>query len=135
MSHGWTRIHTDILALAIAAPMWAQAPLSQTKPYAPPRMADGHPDLQGTYDLATLTPLERASGAKAVLTKEEAARLEAMAALVRARGDQAISGERQAPPKGGDGSTGRREAWAATTPAGSIQAPPTPLWMDRSGAR
>jgi hypothetical protein len=24
-----------------------------------PRMADGHPDLQGTYDLGTLTPLER----------------------------------------------------------------------------
>ena len=55
MSQGWTWIHTDILVLAIAAPMWAQAP----KPYAPPRMPDGHPDLQGTYDLATLTPLER----------------------------------------------------------------------------
>ena len=124
MSHGWTRIHTDILALAIAAPMWAQAPLSQTKPYAPPRMADGHPDLQGSYDLATLTPLERASGAKAVLTKEEAARLEAMAALVRARGDQAISGERQAPPKGGDGSTG---------PAGGVGGYNTG-WLDPGSA-
>ena len=24
-----------------------------------PRTPDGHPDLQGTYDLATMTPLER----------------------------------------------------------------------------
>ena len=30
----------------------------------PPRLADGHPDLQGTYDLATLTPLERPAGMK-----------------------------------------------------------------------
>ena len=41
-----------------------------------PRMPDGHPDLQGTYDLATLTPLERPAGTKLVLTQEEAARLE-----------------------------------------------------------
>ena len=34
------------------------------KPYSPTRMADGHPDLQGTYDLATLTPLERPAGLK-----------------------------------------------------------------------
>jgi hypothetical protein len=27
-----------------------------------PRMPDGHPDLQGTYDLATMTPLERWPG-------------------------------------------------------------------------
>src|SRR5262245_51204340 len=80
--------------------------LGQTKPYAPPRLADGHPDLQGTYDLATLTPVERAAGAKAVLTKEEATKLETAAALARERGDQAIRGDRPAPPKGGDGSTG-----------------------------
>ena len=26
------------------------------------RMPDGHPDLQGTYDLATMTPIERLPG-------------------------------------------------------------------------
>ena len=31
-------------------------------PYSPPRLADEHPDLQGTYDLATLTPVERPAG-------------------------------------------------------------------------
>ena len=27
-----------------------------------PRTPDGHPDLQGTYDLSTMTPLERWPG-------------------------------------------------------------------------
>src|SRR5260370_24305417 len=70
------------------------------------RMPDGHPDLQGTYDVATLTPLERPSGSKLVLTKEEAAKLETGAALRRAQGDQALKGDRPAPPKGGGESVG-----------------------------
>ena len=37
-----------------------------------PRMPDGHPDLQGTYDLGTITPLERRAGSPLVLTDEEA---------------------------------------------------------------
>jgi len=41
-----------------------------------PRLADGHPDLQGTYDLATLTPVERAAGSPLVLSDEEAAKQE-----------------------------------------------------------
>jgi hypothetical protein len=72
----------------------------------PPRLPDGHPDLQGTYDLATLTPLERAAGSKAVFTSEEAAELEKDAAAHRDKANEAIKGDRAAPPKGGDGSTG-----------------------------
>jgi hypothetical protein len=34
-----------------------------------PRAPDGHPDLQGTYDLATMTPLERWPGDPPFLTK------------------------------------------------------------------
>jgi hypothetical protein len=76
------------------------------KPFSPRRLADGKPDLQGTYDLATLTPLERPAGMKPVMTREEVARLErAVAAQVEA-GDKPISGERAAPPRGGDGSAG-----------------------------
>jgi hypothetical protein len=83
-----------------------QTPNSPARPYSPPRMPDGHPDLQGTYDLATLTPLERPSGLKALLTDEEAAKLERnVAAQTELRG-RPIAGERVAPPKGGDGSTG-----------------------------
>src|SRR5258708_25728334 len=90
------------LVTAIAIPMAAQSP----KTHTPPRMPDGHADLQGPYDLATLTHIERQPGAKAVLTKEEAAKLEAAVARQKQQGDQTIQGERPAPPKGGDGSTG-----------------------------
>ena len=38
------------------------------------RMPDGHPDLQGTYDLATMTPMERFPGDAAVLSTAECRR-------------------------------------------------------------
>jgi hypothetical protein len=41
-----------------------------------PRLADGHPDLQGTYDLATMTPFERLPGDPPFLTKEQADKLQ-----------------------------------------------------------
>jgi hypothetical protein len=91
-----------ILLVLAAVTVAAQAP----KPYTPPRMPDGHPDLQGTYDLATLTPLERTPGQNAILTKEDAAKLEKAAADRSAEGDKSIKGDRPAPPKGGDGSSG-----------------------------
>jgi len=110
-----------IPAVIIAAiPLSAQTP----KSYTPPRLPDGHPDLQGTYDLATLTPMERANGAKAFYTKEEAAKLESAAAFARSLGDRSINGERAAPPKGGDGSTG---------PAGGVGGYNTG-WLDPGSA-
>ena len=39
------------------------------------RMPDGHPDLQGTYDLATMTPMERMPGDPPVLSKEQAEKI------------------------------------------------------------
>src|ERR1700688_440607 len=52
------------------------------KPLAPPRMPDGHPDLQGIWSFATITPLQRPAdlAGKQVLTDEETARLEQRAA-------------------------------------------------------
>jgi hypothetical protein len=97
-----------VAALAVFAPDQgiAQNTKATAKPYTVRRLADGHPDLQGTYDLATMTPIERPAGAPAVYTKEQAKRLEAAAARRRADGDRAINGDRSAPPKGGDGSPG-----------------------------
>ena len=71
-----------------------------------PRLADGHPDLQGTYDIATMTPLERAPGTSLVMTKEEAAALERQRAERVQRLALPSNGDRNAPPVGGDGSIG-----------------------------
>ena len=94
------------LAYLMPVPAAAQASKAPPKHYTPPRLPDGHPDLQGTYDLATLTPMERLPGTKAVLTPEEAAKLEKDADAKRDKANESIKGDRQAPPKGGDGSTG-----------------------------
>src|SRR6059036_138157 len=95
-----------ICILALAAPLAAQTSRPAAARPSLPRTPDGHPDLQGTYDLATLTPLERPAGAKAVLTAEEAAKFEKGVAAQREAAGRPITGERSAPPKGGDGSTG-----------------------------
>src|SRR5881628_1787048 len=71
-----------------------------------PRLADGHPDLQGTYDLATLTPVERAAGTPLVMSDEQAKKLEQQAAARRDQQGAPIKGDRPAPPVGGDGSPG-----------------------------
>jgi hypothetical protein len=70
------------------------------------RLADGHPDLQGTYDLATITPVERRPGQPLVLTDEEARKREQQVAERNVKSDAPIDGNRSAPPKGGDGSPG-----------------------------
>jgi hypothetical protein len=85
-----------------------------------PRMPDGRPDLQGTYDLATLTPIERPAGAPAILSDEEAKKLEQQVQTRRQLGDRPIRGDRQAPPVGGDGSAG---------PAGNVGGYNT-FWLD-----
>ena len=92
-----------VLLLVLAFAGAAQTP---AKRYSQPRMPDGHPDLQGTYDAATLTPLERRSGTPLVMSKEEAAKEEAVAVAVKQEGDKSIDGDRGAPPRGGDGSPG-----------------------------
>jgi hypothetical protein len=71
-----------------------------------PRTPDGHPDLQGTYDVGTLTPLERTAGSPLVLTSEQAKKLEAQVARQKDQLAAPIAGDRAAPPSGGDGSPG-----------------------------
>ncbi|MEE2778820.1 MAG: hypothetical protein VYE73_18925 [Acidobacteriota bacterium] len=73
-----------------------------------PRTADGQPDFSGTYNVATLTPLERPEmlGDKRLLTPEEAAESEAAEQdRIAERAAQSES-DREAPPEGGDGSPG-----------------------------
>lgn len=105
-------------ALAIAAAS-AQAPASApktpgasagqaraataAKPAGLPRTADGHPDLQGNWTNATITPLERLRPNAPLVMTEEAARDEETRtqAAVDAREKDAGNPEREAPPVGG----------------------------------
>src|SRR3954468_12786059 len=94
----------DLQAQA-ARPAAAQ-PAAAKPPAAKPaikRTADGHPDLQGLYDVATMTPVERPNGVKSlVLTEQEAAAMETYEAARQVKNDAPISGDRDAPPVGGD---------------------------------
>jgi hypothetical protein len=80
------------------------------------RTANGRPDLSGTYDVGTLTPMQRPTelGETMSLTDEEAAAFGASATAALDRRNnivEAVNTERSdpnrgAPPVGGDGSTG-----------------------------
>ena len=72
------------------------------------RAANGKPDLTGNYDAATLTPLQRPEeyGENLFLTREEAEKIEADAAKLRADRHQVSDPNRKPPPVGGDGTTG-----------------------------
>jgi|SRR5579864_251747 len=73
---------TGALAVASAfAQSAADSKPASKKAWSAPRLADGHPDLQGTWTNATLTPLERPAqfANQPFLTKEETAKAEAQA--------------------------------------------------------
>ena len=92
-------------ASLVAVCVSAQSP--QPSSSAVKRTADGHPDLQGVYDLATLTPVERPAGVTSpVYTDAEAKKIERQAESRKEYSARAIKADRDAPPKGGDGSAG-----------------------------
>jgi hypothetical protein len=99
---------TIAVALLMPASLAGQAAKSPApaKASATPRTADGKPDLSGVYDLATLTPVERAAGTPLVMTDEQAASLEEKVADTKEQRAAPIKGDRDAPPVGGDGSPG-----------------------------
>ena len=88
-----------------------------------PRTSYGKPDLSGTYDAATLTPLSRprAYGDNLYLTPEEAEKLAEEERQRLAERQLASDPDREAPPEGGDGSEGA---------AGNVGGYNT-FWIDR----
>ncbi|HWF08744.1 MAG TPA: hypothetical protein VG297_09785 [Bryobacteraceae bacterium] len=82
------------VALSLALLSVPLAGQTAKKKWAPPRTPDGQPDLQGVWTNPTVTPFERpaALANKAVLTKEEAAKVEKEAAATNV----------DAPPRAGD---------------------------------
>jgi len=73
-----------------------------------PRSADGHPDFSGTYNIATVTPVQRPRvfGDNLLLSPEAADRMVAEAQARKVAGQQDSDPNRGAPPAGGDGSSG-----------------------------
>ena len=94
-----------ILILATSGLLaWAGAPLADDIP----RTEAGHPDLSGTYDIATITPQQRPEefGDNLILTPELARQTERQVAQQKAERNQDSDPDRGAPPAGGDGSPG-----------------------------
>jgi hypothetical protein len=125
-SKGWdmrNRFLTPAVALAalVAIATLVSVRVSGQANSPVPRAPDGRPDLTGMYDLAMLTPLERPSGLPAVLTDAEAEKLEKGIAEAERKARLPIQADREAPPKGGDGSIG---------PAGGVGGYNT-FWLDR----
>jgi hypothetical protein len=93
------------ITLSFTMPVLAQQ-RAAAKPFATPRTPDGHPDLQGNWSNATMTPLERPAGLGRALTLEQVARLEKIRSDTIEKLSRSSDPDRPAPPKGGDGSTG-----------------------------
>jgi len=96
------------IAAVSAVSLVGQGALTAAKTARSPvgRTPDGHPDLQGMYNIAWLTPLERPAGAEPTLSDQEAAQLERRVADRIETVARPSRGDREAPPIGGDGSRG-----------------------------
>src|ERR1700693_2980335 len=105
--------------------------------YEVPRTPDGHPDLQGTYDLATMTPLERWPGDPASLTKQQADALQRAEAERRAKsagGDEALPPDRPPPPVGGDTSAPKSFFEALEKGGGGAVGGYNRFWLNQGSA-
>jgi hypothetical protein len=95
------------LALSLTAlPITAQVAKTAASS-AMPRTPDGHPDLQGTYDLATMTPFERLPGDPPVLSKEQADKLQQTEVARRNKDKGRLDPDRPPLQVGGDKSLGK----------------------------
>ncbi len=97
-----------------------------------PRTTDGYPDLSGTYNVATRTPLERpkALGDKLTLTNEEAQAIARKEAELAAKADVASNPDRSAPKVGGSGLAGEIEVPELDFAAGEVGGYNW-FWIDR----
>ena len=98
-----------VLLLVAAAPgVWLDSGTvtAQTQEASPaiPRTPDGHPDLTGVYDVATMTPVDRPTeyGDRLILTDEEVAAMVQYEEQRNERDLEPLDPDRSAPSVGGD---------------------------------
>jgi hypothetical protein len=91
----------QVFAIALFIAFAPPVLLAQSgRPYSPPRTPDGHPDLQGLWDVSTITPVERPQGLPAVLTAEQARQQENQESNRVANAARPSNPDRSAPPAG-----------------------------------
>lgn len=100
-----------------------------------PRTPSGRPDLSGTYDIATLTPLTRPRefGDRLFLTKEEADTIAAEQQERIALGAAPSDPDREAPPEGGAPPVGLDESFRNALGAGNVGGYNN-FWVDQGEA-
>jgi hypothetical protein len=99
-------------SLSAQSPVSRAATAARPAPgkYSPPRLADGHPDLQGVFDVATITPIERPQNVTSLtISDEEAVKAEKYLAERRAKENAASDPNRAAPKVGGDSTIGQSQ--------------------------
>ena len=94
-----------LVSVGLASPTTAPTQATDT-PWVMPRTPDGHPDLQGNWTNATITPIQRPEGQGPTLTPEQVADIEGRRQNRIDAAAEPSDPDREAPPVGGDGSTG-----------------------------
>jgi hypothetical protein len=113
-----------------ALPVMSQP--TNTANSALPRTPDGHPDLQGIYDLATMTPLERWPGDPPFLTKEQAEALQS--AELERRVETDPPDRPRPPPVGRDTSAPKSFFEALEKFAGGAVGGYNQFWLNKGSA-
>ena len=88
-------------AAVLFFPAAAQTPALDAGEWEVPRTPYGHPDLQGNWTNATLTPFTRDADRAAVLTWDEVSEIESGQAEIVAQRSAASDPNRAPPPEGG----------------------------------
>jgi len=95
----------SLLAAGLIAPALS-AQQARSSQWQTPRTSWGDPDLQGNWSNATITPIQRPQGQEPVLSVDEVREIEGQRVDRIEEGAAPSDPDREAPPVGGDGSTG-----------------------------
>src|SRR5215470_8110438 len=118
--------------ISLTAPPVAGQVTNTAANSALPRATDGHPDLQGTYDLATMTPLERWPGDPPLLTKDQAEALQGAELDRREKRD--AEGNLPLVPVGGDTSAPKSFFELLSRSAGGATGGYNLVWQNKGSA-